>query len=74
MSDRYKYEIDETNAIRVWDNENLNELNAPFLFQPVHPDGRNWHDKTEAESWVIAFIEELLKPPTEEVIEAEIVE
>ena len=73
MSDRYKYEIDEANAIRVWDNENPNELNAPFLFQPVHPDGRYWTDKAEAESWVLVFIEELLKP-VEEVVEAEVVE
>ena len=73
MSDRYKYEIDEANAIRVWDNEIINELDAPFLFQPVHPDGRDWSDKAEADSWILAFIEELLKP-VEEVVEAEVVE
>ena len=74
MSDRYKYEIDEANAIRVWDNEIPNELGAPFLFQPVHPDGRNWIDKEDAESWVIGYIEDISKPPVDEVIEAEIVE
>jgi len=74
MSDRYKYEIDETNVIRVWDNELPNELGAPFLFQPTHPDGTEWVDKAAAEAWVAEFIQEMLKPPVDEVIEAEIVE
>jgi len=41
-------------------------LGAPFLFQPVHPDGRDWDDRADAESWVAEFIEEMLKQPVEE--------
>lgn len=74
MSNRYKYEIDESNAIRVWDNEIPNELGAPFLFQPHHPSGRDWENKEDAESWVVGYIEDLSRPIPEEVIEKEIVD
>jgi hypothetical protein len=53
---RYRYEIDEHNAIRVWDDENPNENGAPFLYQPVHPDGSEWDSREEAEDWVEAYI------------------
>jgi hypothetical protein len=74
MSNRYKYEIDEANAIRVWDNEIPNELGAPFLFQPHHPTGRAWENKEDAESWVIGFLEDISKPRVDEVVDAEVVE
>lgn len=63
---RYRYEIDEHNAIRIWDDENPNENSAPFLYQPDHPDGRPWENRAEAIAWVDAFIADLLAPaPTE---------
>ena len=74
MSNRYKYEIDESNAIRVWDNEIPNELGAPFLFQPHHPNGHDWENKEDAESWVVGYIEDLSRPIPEEVVEQEVVD
>jgi hypothetical protein len=59
---RYRYEIDETNSVRVWDEENPNENGAPFLLQDVHPDGRAWANRAEAQEWVEAFIAELIAP------------
>ena len=35
---RYRFEIDTDNAIRIWDNENPNENDAPFMLQPDWPD------------------------------------
>lgn len=53
---RYRYEIDADNEIRVFDDERPNENGAPFLYQPVHPDGRDWTSRAEAEEWVEAYI------------------
>ena len=66
---RYRYEIDNANAVRVWDENNPTETGAPFQLQDVHPDARPWADRAEAQAWVDAFIADLLAPapePTEE--------
>ena len=60
---RFRYEIDEQNAVRVWDDENPTENGAPFFYQPDRPDGLPWADRAEAEAWAEAFIEELVNPP-----------
>jgi hypothetical protein len=62
---RYHYEIDTDNAVRVWDLENPNEFNVPFLFQPVWPDGTPWSDRSEAEAWVELFIDSMLDEASE---------
>jgi hypothetical protein len=62
---KYKYEIDEPNAIRVWDLENFNELDAPFFFQPDWPDTTPWASKEEAEDWALVFVESLENPESE---------
>ena len=59
---RYRYEIDGQNVVRVWDDENPNEKGAPFFLQDVHPDGRPWVDRAEAQAWLDAFIARLLAP------------
>lgn len=59
---RYKFEIDENNAIRVWDLENPNEINAPFFYQPDWPNGTPWASRKEAEDWVLLFIETMENP------------
>jgi hypothetical protein len=58
----YRYEIDENNAISIWDVENPNEFNKPFFFQPTWPDNTPWASKEEAEQWAVDKINELLKP------------
>ena len=60
---RYRYEIDDHNIVRIWDNENPNENGAPFFYQPDHPGARPWADRAEAQAWVDAFIAGLLAPP-----------
>jgi hypothetical protein len=67
---RYRYEIDDQNVIRAWDNEIPNEKDAPFLLQPYNPEtGNAWIDKAEAEAWILAEIEVWSQPPLEELIE-----
>lgn len=62
---RYRYELDENHAIRAWDDENPNELNAPFLFQPTWPDGTAWANEEEATAWVELVITSLENPDSE---------
>lgn len=57
---RYRFEIDSNNAISVWDEENPNELGAPFLFQPSWPAGEKWAGIEEATAWAELFIESLI--------------
>lgn len=59
---RYIYGIDEQNHILIWDTVNPNEGDVPFFSQPVHPDGREWNNREEAEAWVEAFIANLESP------------
>jgi len=49
-----RYEIDEKNAIRIWQGG----VDIPFLFQPNYPDGTPWADKADAENWAKAKIAE----------------
>lgn len=63
---RYRYEIDDHNVVRVWDDENPNENGAPFFFQDIHPDGRPWSSKAEAQEWVEAFVQDLVTPALSE--------
>lgn len=62
---RFIYEINEKNEIRVWDTENPNEKNAPFLLQPDWPDFTPWASREEAEAWVQLLIESLVNPESE---------
>jgi hypothetical protein len=63
---RYRYEIDESNCVRIWDNENPNQGGEPFFYQPKRLDSTPWEDRAEAQAWVDAFIEHLLAPAPEE--------
>ena len=66
---RFRYEIDEKNAIRMWDDENPTETGAPFLYQPDRPDVVPWADRAEAEAWAEALIVEMTTPAPEETPE-----
>ena len=48
----YKVEIKDNNTIEVFDLDNPNEKNAPFLRQDIHPDGRAWESRAEAQAWI----------------------
>jgi len=62
---RYTIQINDKNEIRIWDNDNPNELNAPFLYQPDWPDGTAWANKEEAQAWADLFVESLQNPESE---------
>jgi hypothetical protein len=61
----YRYEIDETNAIRVWDSNMPNENDAPFLLQPNWPNGTSWASEAEASAWAELYIQNLENPESE---------
>ena len=63
--DKYEYEIDENNSVRIWNIECPNEENKPFFYQPNYPDGTPWESADAAENWVIEKINEWLTPPQE---------
>jgi len=62
---RYRFEIDSDNAIRIWDNENPNDSNSPFMFQPDFPDTTPWADSAQATYWAEVFIASLIDPESE---------
>jgi len=66
----YEYEIDENNTVRIWDLDNPYENNAPFFYQPEHPDGVAWESRDAAEQWVTNFLDKLLEtaPIDEEIL------
>ena len=56
-----RYEIDEKNAIRVWnDGEDV-----PFAYQPDWPDTTPWANKAEAKAWAELLIESMQNPESE---------
>lgn len=56
-----RYEIDETNAIRVYNDGET----VPFCFQPDWPDTTPWADRAEAENWAQLLIESMQNPDAE---------
>lgn len=62
---RFQLEITEKKEIKIWDTDNPNELNAPFLNQSSWPDGTEWLNKEEAQAWADLFIESLENPQSE---------
>ena len=56
----FKYEIDENNAVRVWDtNEERPNGNPPIMFQPDYPNAAPFEDAAAAEAWVIQYLTEV---------------
>lgn len=64
----YKVNILDNNTVEVFDLDNPNEIGAPFFLQDVHPDGRPWASKEEAQAWIDNMLIEWAKP-VEEVTE-----
>lgn len=61
---RFSYEVTEM-VLEMWDNDNPNEENAPFLRQPHWPDGTPWGDEAEITAWADAAIVAFLDPNSE---------
>lgn len=49
----YRYEIDESNTIRIWKSD-IEE--APVIIQESWPDLTPWANKEEAEAWANQWI------------------
>ena len=61
---RFTYKI--TNMVlEVWDKENPNENNAPFLRQGEWPDGTAWENEAQITDWAEAAIAALENPDSE---------
>ena len=56
-----KYEIDENNAIRIFNNGET----VPFGYQPDWPDGTPWANVDEAKDWAELLIESMQNPDSE---------
>jgi len=56
-----KYEIDEQNAIRVYNEGET----VPFAYQPDWPDTTPWADADEAKAWAELLIESMQNPDSE---------
>jgi hypothetical protein len=69
---KFRYELDENNAVRVWDTEvERPNGNPPMMFQPDYPNGNPFEDAAAAEAWVIEYLNSVLEwetnnPGTEE--------
>jgi len=66
--EKYEYEIDENNAVRIWELTG-NDPHIPFFYQPDHPDSTPWESTEAAENWTVNFINQLLTPPQEPIEE-----
>jgi hypothetical protein len=62
---RYAFTVDEQKIIRIWDTENPNENDAPFMLQPDWPDFTPWASKAQAKNWAEVFIASLVDPNSE---------
>jgi len=54
--DKYVYEIDEANAVRVWEKDKHDNNEPPFIFQPTHPDNTEFTSIEDAETWAEDYI------------------
>ena len=55
--ENFRYEIDETNAVRIWDDNVVRENgNPPMIFQPDHPNGTPFADAAAAEAWAVDYL------------------
>ena len=54
--DGVRYEIDNDLALRMWDDENPNEENLPFFYQPYQPDETPWDSYAQVEEFANACI------------------
>lgn len=61
----YRYEVDEQNAVRIWNTDAPNGEDAPFIYQPDWPDTTPWGSREEAAAWAELFIESLTNPDAE---------
>lgn len=55
--ENYVYEVDENNAVRIWDNNLVREGgNPPQIFQPDYPSGNPFEDAAAASAWAESYL------------------
>lgn len=59
------YEIDKNFTIKVWNLDETNENDAPFLLQPSWPNRTPWANSEEAKAWAELFVDSLENPDSE---------
>lgn len=65
----YSYTILDDNTVELRETGAPLENDAPLLRQDIHPDGRPWESREEAEQWVLEFIAKAWMPLEETVTE-----
>jgi hypothetical protein len=54
---KYLYEVDENNAVRIWDSEVTRDGgNPPQIFQPDYPNGNPFESAEAAGAWAETYI------------------
>jgi hypothetical protein len=71
---KYITHVDDDNVVRIWGKPEYeaDSTVAPFILQDIHPDGRSWENKDEAQAWAddyIAKLESFVPPALEEITE-----
>lgn len=51
------YEVNDKNEILVFNTNSKIPGNPPVVFQPRHPDGRDWINRSEAEAWAKEYVD-----------------
>jgi hypothetical protein len=53
----YYYEVDENNAVRIWDSNVVRDGgNPPQIFQPDYPSGNPFEDAAAAAAWAEEYL------------------
>jgi hypothetical protein len=58
--DNFIYEVDEKNAVRIWNIESVD--GPPQIFQPDYPDGTAFESAESADTWAKEYIGTLIDP------------
>ena len=65
----YNYLILDNNTVELRETGVTLENDAPLIRQDVHPDGRAWESREEAEQWALEFIAKAWMPLEETTTE-----
>lgn len=52
----YRYEVDDKNVIRIWDESLEDYKEIPIFMQPSYPDGSLWRSHQDAIDWAESWI------------------
>lgn len=71
----YYYEVDENNAVRIWDNEVIRDGgNPPQIFQPDYPNGNPFENAEASSTWAEQYIKTVIEIKESAEEEPEVIE